>query len=664
MLVLAVCAIASRFAEHPSITDEPAYLRGETWASEARNIVMRRYDEPNITIITVLIILGLHEFGTCRGGRSWMFGGMAIRMAYALQLHQELDDDPLGRKDIGESSFIDREVRRRLMWACFSMDRFNSSGTGRPMFIVEDDIKVQLPIKEEFFLMDISGPTESLDGSVPNPISPGSGQSSLAKDNMGVTAYMIRVIALWGRVVQYFNLGGREKDTASLWSPQSKFCSLQLTVEQFKDQLPQTSTYTKENLQAHVSERLANQFLFLHIAYNQIVLFMNRFAIPSAPGAPPPEDMPKDFVQKCGRRALEAASQISRLLYDSNEYRANAPFLGYCAFLSSTVHIFGIFQKNPQLRTTSRRDLETNLEYLKQKKRYWGIFHHMTQSLKEMYSQYEGTSRQSDGSSGSTLSPTATFQYGDWFDQYPHGLQQVAGAVPRPQVKKENSDEAVLDHNPDLKSVEKYFESLSSNPDHVKKVARKSPVKKAAKSRSGRRNSAKSNSQNASPATSTPTPQSQPLGQAIPMQLEHQQDHDIIAEPASRTAVDIPQIPSQVYMQSQQQPMYSGDEYQFPTGGQHSLVSAQDMSMAQNQPTILPQLDRQFVYDAYTGADSMTRFPNPDMVTDGTIGDAAGWDSQMETSNMGNFGMGDATTDALGSSAWFLPFNTNAPWCP
>jgi hypothetical protein len=623
---------------------------------------MRRYDEPNITIITVLIILGLHEFGTCRGGRSWMFGGMAIRMAYALQLHQELDDDPLGRRDIGESSFIDREVRRRLMWACFSMDRFNSSGTGRPMFVTEDDIKVQLPIKEDFFQMDISGSTESLDGSIPNPISPGHGQLSFAQDNMGVTAYMIRVIALWGRVVQYFNLGGRERDTAPLWSPQSTLFSLQASIEQFKTQLPETLMYNKENLQAHVSERLANQFLFLHIAFNQIVLFMNRFAIPSAPRAPPPEEMPKYFVQKCGRKAIEAASQISRLLYDSDGHKANAPFLGYCAFLSSTVHIFGIFQKNPKLRITSRRDFETNLEYLQQKKRYWGIFHHMTHSLKETYSQYEGSSRQNIGPGGSVLSPTATFQYGDWFDQYPHGLQHTAGAVPRPQVKKENSDEAVLDQKPDLKSVEKYLETLSPHPDHGKKVSKKSRVKKTTISKSGGRNSAKSNSQGASPATITPT--SQRMGQPVPMHPDNQQDDGKITEAIPPNPLEIPQILSQAHGHSQQQPVYSNDDYRLPTGEPAALAPSQDAPMSQNQATILPQLDRQLVYDASTGADAMTRFQHPDMIGDGTIGDASGWDSQIENSNMGNFGMGDPAADAMGSSAWFLPFNTNVPYYP
>ena len=167
---------------------------------------MRRYDEPNITTLTVLVLLGLHEFGTCQGGRSWMFAGMATRMAYALQLHRELDHDPLGinqEKQSSELSFTDREIRRRTMWACFLMDRFNSSGTERPMFADEELIKIQLPIRESNFQMEIPGFLEALDGRVPKPGKSDNGQPSDPKENMGVAAYMVRTLGSCRQVLEH-----------------------------------------------------------------------------------------------------------------------------------------------------------------------------------------------------------------------------------------------------------------------------------------------------------------------------------------------------------------------------------------------------------------------------------------------------------------------------
>lgn len=121
VLILAVCAISARFSSHPEVRTEPAFLRGENWASAAREIALKRYDSPNITILIVYLLLGLHEFGTCQGGRSWMLGGMAQRMAYALQLHKDLGHDTSSRASANntELSFTDREIRRRTMWACF-----------------------------------------------------------------------------------------------------------------------------------------------------------------------------------------------------------------------------------------------------------------------------------------------------------------------------------------------------------------------------------------------------------------------------------------------------------------------------------------------------------------------------------------------------------------
>ena len=96
VLILAVCAISARFSSHPQVSTEPAFLRGEQWATPARRIVEKRHYEPNITILTAMLMLGMHYFGTCEGGLSWSFGGQAMRMGYALQLHRELDHDPLG----------------------------------------------------------------------------------------------------------------------------------------------------------------------------------------------------------------------------------------------------------------------------------------------------------------------------------------------------------------------------------------------------------------------------------------------------------------------------------------------------------------------------------------------------------------------------------------
>ncbi|KAK5652505.1 hypothetical protein OQA88_10410 [Cercophora sp. LCS_1] len=491
VLVLSVCAIAARFSNHPKLNTNPNFLRGEEWASAARDILTKRYEWPNITILTCLLILGLHEFGTCHGGRSWSLGGQAIRMAFALQLHKDLEHDPLRLAGKTQLSFIDREIRRRTMWACFLMDRFNSSGTDRPTFIREETLKIPLPIKEKNFQYDMPGPTETLSGEVTEPLT--EGQASEARDNMGVAAWMIKAIALWGRVIGYLNQGGKELDPHPMWSPDSQYSKLVKQTDDILTELPQSLTYTPENLHLHETDNMANQFLFLHISIQQNILFMNRFAV-SSPTGHSHQDIPKSFITKAGAKAFAAANRVSELLKDAESHFITAPFTGYCAFLSSTVHIFGIFSGNPTMEATSKRNLATNVKYLSKMKRYWGMFHWMSENLRDQYRTCADAARQ--GTPANESAASSIFQYGDWFDRYPHGVSQSDFLDPAAYKKKEKGDDAVLEQKPELHTVEEFFTTLSPRsaehavpngivrPGQPQQLKRKSIVRKASTSMS------------------------------------------------------------------------------------------------------------------------------------------------------------------------------------
>jgi hypothetical protein len=565
---------------------------------------MRRYEWPNITILTCLVILGLHEFGTCQGGRSWSLGGMAIRMAYALQLHRDLDYDPLKRSGAAELSFVDREVRRRTMWACFLMDRFNSSGTDRPSFVKEDSIKVQLPIKEKLFEMDMPGPTEDLRGNVPHPVSPGVGQLSDANENMGVAAYMIKCIALWGRIINYLNLGGNEQDPHPMWHPGSIYDDLMKQAQAFNASLPEALQYTAENLKSHETEKLANQFLFLHISIQQNILFMNRFAVPSLPGGRLPKDVPKEFAKTAGIKAFEAANRISELLRDSESYFVTAPFTGYCAFLSSTVHVFGLFSKNPSIEEASKSNLETNFRYLSRMKKYWGMFHFMAVNLKDQYKLCADAARQ--GPSASTTTPSSSiFQYGDWFDRYPHGVSQSDFEDPAVGIKKEKGDDAALGQKPDYHTVEDFFETLSPLAAQDRESAKAPPKRKTKRPRPAQQE------QMAPLNTNVPN---MPRAPQMQMQSSHQmaQNYNQIS----------PSSPINMY---NQRPFY-GHEVMLPP----------------QQQGILPQLDRQLVFGAYANMEP----------SHGMLDTSNGWDMQMG-------GVSGYVTEP--TSAWFMPFNMEPP---
>lgn len=804
VLILAVCAISARFSTHPQVSTEPAFLRGEQWATPARRIVEKRHYEPNITILTAMLMLGLHYFGTCEGGLSWSFGGQAMRMGYALQLHRELDHDPLGRNQIANStesskkgpkppelSFTDREIRRRTMWACYLMDTFNSSGTERPSFLNEDYYQIQLPIKESHFQMEVPGPTEDLHGNVPltnkKSLETVNNDAAIeAKANMGVAAYIVRGVVLWKRIVKYLNLGGKEKDPHSIWDPLSQFATLQRQIQQLKASLPEHMANTPENLATHISERLANQFLFLHIVLAQASLFLHRFAIPTTPSHRPHQHhqaftaagMPKSFLTNSANTVIESAALISKLISDSTGHTMTVPFAGYCAYAAATVHVWGIFSKNASLEASSKENLRHNYKYLTRMKRYWGMFHYMAESVKDLYRAFADVSSRAahssrpvsagqhhpsslllrrpsgaggthtpiipmdldglplsgsrsgshdqtasstnppsrsdtpnlggdkpgggHGASSSSGSNKAMFQYGDWFDKYPHGVSESEWEKSHLEYRREaGTADVVMSQRSDLQSVEEFFASLSppskgeDGPGAAggrgKKVARRRG-KSVAENKKGA-NATASTGVTAATGIGTGTatgvggnvgtassvggptvatsgglsadtqrqqqaqpsqpglhiPVTTPTGPDLNLNLTHPfnpSDFDI----TSPTLYHTPQFPGGQQVQGHAS---SNDPYNYHAAG-FPFVSS------------LPEIDRQMVFGAYAGLDPSvasthgTGALNDNSPSMGQFGASNPWEG-LDMGGFGGYGDMHGGMMDTGSSAWLLPFNIEPP---
>ena len=775
VLILAVCAVSARFSTHPQVSTEPAFLRGEQWATPARKIIEKRHYEPNITILIAMLMLGLHYFGTCEGGLSWSFGGQAMRMGYALQLHRELDHDPLGRNQIigkssdpnkpnvkpPELSFTDREIRRRTMWACYLMDTFNSSGTERPSFLNEDYFQIQLPIKESHFQMEIPGPTEDLQGEVPisrkhrDPENITSDTTSLAeeaKSNMGVAAYVIRSVVLWKRIVKYLNLGGKEKDPHPIWDSLSQFSTLQRSINAIKASLPPTLTYTPDNLATHTSERLANQYLLLHIILAQASLFLHRFAIPTHPSSRPHHHsflaagMPKSFLTTSAQTVIDSAATIANLIDTSTGHTLTVPFAGYCAYASATVHVWGIFSRSSSLEASSKENLRHNYKYLTRMKRHWGMFHYMAESVKDTYRAFADASMKQgsasltstaaatllrqhsssgaptaaakDGAVGPNGSPldlsragtpthTATnstsstkqmFQYGDWFDKYPHGVSEAEWESSHLEYRKEGDKgtEAVMSQRSDLQSVEEFFASLSPPSKgeeeglvgRGKKVARrrgKSVAENGKKddgaapgqqSRAGGQRGSMSQVSTSNPARPHVHRQSSASNPAMGSSI-HREGPVTIAHPfptdfdmTSPTLYQTPQLPNTAGG-------YDGSSISALSGG-FSPPTFPDVTSFPAFPSAVGSLDRRMVFGAYAGIDPQTinssaNINNPaqgqqafdsNLGAGGAEGQNAwdqidmytGWGDAFSTNpNDHNFGM------ATQNTAWMMPFNIDPP---
>ncbi|QYT04377.1 Zn2Cys6 transcriptional regulator [Trichoderma simmonsii] len=503
VLVLSVCAIAARFTSSPKFNSTTKqFMRGEEWASHARDICTKRYDWPNITILTCLLILGMHEFGTCHGGRAWALGGQAIRMAFALHLHKDLEYDPQSRSKKVKLSFIDREIRRRVMWACFMMDRFNSSGTDRPVFIKEETIKIPLPVAEKYFQFDMPAQTEFLDGSVPESNMSEQGEVDNPRDNMGPSAYTIRCVSIWGRVVTYLNQGGREQDPYPMWNKDSEYAKLVRDTEELLRTLPESLQCTREALEIHRAESTAKHLLYLHMAIQQNLLFLHQAAVSFSQDRVG-EEAPDDFIPRASVNTFAAANRISDLIRDAEEVQCSisTPFAGYCAFSSATIHITGIFSGNPAMKATAEANSSVNVRFLRNMMKYWGMFHWMVENIRIQFRNALDAARTGGPNNGSTAS-SPILQYSDWFNRYPHGVSDTDYMDPAVYRKKERGEDGALEQKPELQSIEEFFTAVGpmlndKDGQRPGPSKRKGTLKKPTGSNTGITESQKTNEQHA-----------------------------------------------------------------------------------------------------------------------------------------------------------------------
>lgn len=207
--LLAFLALTARFhprivAHHspPSATRASNPLIASEYYAAAANERMASFWSENrghneIQRIQATLMLGLHEWGMCRGAKAWLAVGIAIRSAQAMGLQYELDldDEPMSRSlalngeaermgmnpnrkqsgsdRSGEEAFIQQEIRRRTFWSCYIMDRYLSSGKYRPQMLHAKELRIQLPASERSFLFAEKVRTLMLGEEDKNDASPG-----------------------------------------------------------------------------------------------------------------------------------------------------------------------------------------------------------------------------------------------------------------------------------------------------------------------------------------------------------------------------------------------------------------------------------------------------------------------------------------------------------
>ncbi|RKL14513.1 hypothetical protein BFJ68_g6476 [Fusarium oxysporum] len=138
-LALTIFALGSHWTplERPGHSRIDEHDPGRLFFEQAKVLVPDIIELPGLRSIQVCLILGVYLMPQNAVGSSYVYTGMALRKALAFDLHQDSDDQAMDARE--------REVRRRLWWSIYSLERCSTIKLNRPRSVAPDIITVPLP---------------------------------------------------------------------------------------------------------------------------------------------------------------------------------------------------------------------------------------------------------------------------------------------------------------------------------------------------------------------------------------------------------------------------------------------------------------------------------------------------------------------------------------
>lgn len=141
--VLMTLAVGSQFA-HLKATNsqsnihETGHEPGLLFYSLAQSLMPDVIADQSVAAVQACLIMSVYLLPAHAYDTSYLYMGLALRMAIALNLHQNKSDTDMSAEMI--------EARHRLWWSVYSLERTVCIKLGRPRSIDADDISTPLPV--------------------------------------------------------------------------------------------------------------------------------------------------------------------------------------------------------------------------------------------------------------------------------------------------------------------------------------------------------------------------------------------------------------------------------------------------------------------------------------------------------------------------------------
>ncbi|KAI0471305.1 fungal-specific transcription factor domain-containing protein [Xylaria cf. heliscus] len=371
-LVHAIYAVAARYTPHPT-GYQSAVRMSEDFASMSRKEI--DIDEPVIESLQALLLLVIAYIAAGKGKKAYMLLTNGIGMAMALELHREADANaPIPP--------LEREMKRRLFWSCYLLDRFLACGSKRPCLIGDKTIFLRLPcwfptpgglpVEGEFF--QSCSNIHSLQGG--------------GRKFQGGSAMLIDISRILGVTNRYLAAGGVRGDSHFPWHTLSSLSKIRQDLDIWASGTEDVFS-SLDTLFGHPE---CTVLVLSKLVYHLIYCLIYRPFLPIDLAELAVTGQHQSWQIEATNMCFLHANAITELVElgkqtGSTEWPA---FVGYCICTAGTVHIHGAHYNRAGARdvgtfAASAEFLSREMQQLSELRYVWMSVQHQRETLQNVY---------------------------------------------------------------------------------------------------------------------------------------------------------------------------------------------------------------------------------------------------------------------------------------
>lgn len=333
-LLYSILALSARFHDSPSVKN-----LGGRLAEEAKLLLQASLETITLANVQAWIVLANNCGANAKSSAEALYFGIATRMAHILGLPNHQPED----------TAVEREMKIRIWWSLYMIDRWSAAGLGLPRQMHDLDNTMVLSMDEyDFHNMAID-------------------QQALDKPRkLGLWAHMVTLVEVFGPI-QDLNrlLAFQDVDDHYIASAVSEYS---IRLEEWQRSLPSDAQLSVDTLAYHKSRGHGRTLVALHLGYYHYATLLYFQYLDATARAS--SEHGEIYALRC-REHASAYSDLLRTSYEFGECEAMYNIVGHMTVVSSSVLIHTLLFGSDEELGLAKARLESNFKILMRLKSWW-----------------------------------------------------------------------------------------------------------------------------------------------------------------------------------------------------------------------------------------------------------------------------------------------------